>query len=297
MKILAMTLALAAAPVLAGTPIDETRPLASDGRLLVENLKGRISIEGWDREEVHVGGTLGEGVERLRIGNGGDTLSVVVEYPESRGWFFNWGSNDSEPTTLVIRAPRGVALELESVSADIEAGGLRGPSLQAESVSGDVRLRLAAAEVVVETVSGDQDLEIEATRLSAESVSGDIRAQGSLSGRVNVETVSGSARVQAREVSEFVGATVSGDLGFEGSLAAGGDLRAEALSGDIEVRIDRPAGLRVTAESFSGRIGSDLGEVKEAEYGPGRSLEARVGDGATRLRLESFSGDITLELR
>ena len=61
MILAAALLAAAAAPAFAATPIDETRPLAADGRVSIENLKGRIVVRAWDRPEVHIGGTLALG--------------------------------------------------------------------------------------------------------------------------------------------------------------------------------------------------------------------------------------------
>ena len=42
---LACTLAM---PVHAATPIDQTRPLDANGRVEVDNLKGRVEVRGWD---------------------------------------------------------------------------------------------------------------------------------------------------------------------------------------------------------------------------------------------------------
>ena len=64
------TLALALSlplPALAATPINETRPLSPTGEVEIENLKGRIDVRVWDRPEVKIEGSLGDGVERLAI--------------------------------------------------------------------------------------------------------------------------------------------------------------------------------------------------------------------------------------
>jgi hypothetical protein len=37
--------------------------------------------------------------------------------------------------------------------------------------------------------------------------------------------------------------------------------------------------------------------VQTEEYGPGKSLNARLGSGQGQMKLESFSGDVTIELR
>src|SRR5690606_17261637 len=64
---LAVCATLATAPAFAGTPIDQTRPLEADGRVEISNVKGSIEVRGWERNEVHVTGELGKGVEKLVV--------------------------------------------------------------------------------------------------------------------------------------------------------------------------------------------------------------------------------------
>jgi hypothetical protein len=58
----------------------------------------------------------------------------------------------------------------------------------------------------------------------------------------------------------------------------------------------RATSARVHAESFSGDIDSPAGKVHREEHGPGKSLEATLGTGQGRIELESFSGDVRLQL-
>ena len=45
---LAICASLASAPLFAGTPIDQTRPLNPDGRVEISNLKGSIEVRAWE---------------------------------------------------------------------------------------------------------------------------------------------------------------------------------------------------------------------------------------------------------
>src|SRR3546814_7882931 len=65
--LLAALAACVASPGWAGeqTGINETRPLAATGKLVVNNMAGTITVRGWDRNEVAITGTLGEDVEKL----------------------------------------------------------------------------------------------------------------------------------------------------------------------------------------------------------------------------------------
>ncbi|HEY6894149.1 MAG TPA: hypothetical protein VI258_08280, partial [Rhodanobacteraceae bacterium] len=76
---------------LASTPINETRSVNADARIDVSNIKGDVTISGWDKNEVAITGTLGEGVKKLAIDGSGGSLSIKVEPPDKQGWF-NWGS-------------------------------------------------------------------------------------------------------------------------------------------------------------------------------------------------------------
>ena len=65
--------------------------------------------------------------------------------------------------------------------------------------------------------------------------------------------------------------------------------------GDVRLRVPADTSARLRVESFSGTIKSDFGTVKREEFGPGSSLEERLGDGDGELSLESFSGDVTVQ--
>ena len=97
---LAICTSLACAPLFAGTPINETRPLDPRGRIDIDNVKGRIEVRAWDRNEVRITGTLGDGVEKLVIDGDRNDLEVRVEYPQRMG---GWRGDRSGPTILVLQ--------------------------------------------------------------------------------------------------------------------------------------------------------------------------------------------------
>ena len=88
---------LAALPALAGTPIDQSRPLDPRGRVEIDNLKGRVEVRAWDRPEVKISGSLGAGVERLSVDGDRSALRIEVKYPHR--------ANNTEPTVLVVQLP------------------------------------------------------------------------------------------------------------------------------------------------------------------------------------------------
>ncbi|HLS83892.1 MAG TPA: DUF4097 family beta strand repeat-containing protein [Arenimonas sp.] len=291
-------LLLAAAPALASTPIDETRPVAADGLVRIDNLKGSITVETWDRPEVHIGGHLGEGVEKLEIDASGGDVSVQVHYPRSSGWF-GWGSSGGgEPSDLQVRLPAGVSLAIDAVSATVDIAGVAGQTLEVETVSGNVTLRqVRPGEARLASVSGGLEGRLGTSELRAETVSGDIDLAGQLGGRVALETVSGDVRLQAGALERLGFNSVSGNARLELALQKDGRVQAESVSGRLAVTLPADTSARLRVESFSGRISSPVGKVRTEQYGPGSHLETRLGEGQGDIRLESFSGNVQVEIK
>lgn len=297
-----MIAGLLAAPALcnsalAATPINETRPLAARGHLTVENLKGRIEVRAWDRNEVKIEGSLGQGVEKLEILGDAQHLSVKVKYPKSGGLGFFSGSDKSEPSQLRLMVPLQADLEIDAVSADVDVAGMAPGELSIDSVSGDVSVVGAPREATIDSVSGDLKLILNSTKVSTESVSGDIDLRGRLGGEVHVETVSGDIEVAGHQssVRKLNGNTVSGDMRIGTGLASGGRIGLESVSGNITLRMPSNLSAEVRGESFSGDLDAPDVQVTRPKHGPGSSFEHRYGNGDGEISLESFSGDARLQ--
>ena len=294
MKALTLTAALLAclgtAPAFAATPIDETRPLDARGQLEISNVKGRIEVRAWDREEVHITGSLGDGVERLQVEGDRKSLEVKVRYPRN--------SRDTEPTTLVLQVPRQVELEVDGVAVEIDVNGVAGRSLDIESVSGDVVAVGAPREADISSVSGNLQLNLNSNNVEAESVSGNIALRGRIEGEISAETVSGDIRIDTRgqAARRLSTSTVSGSASYTGGLAPGGRISAESVSGDIHLALPASVSARVSAESFSGDLRAPGVRIDKPKYGPGSSFEHTFGDGAGEIRMETFSGSAELVL-
>lgn len=288
-------LALAAGHAVAETPLDQRHPLAADGELAVVNAAGRIEVVAWDRPEVAIEGTLGDGVERLLVEGDGRRLRVEVVNPSGGGWFGARGR--SAPSVLRLRVPAAASLSLEGVSADLSSEGARGERLALASVSGSlVAVDARVGSFSAETVSGDGRIELEAQRADLASVSGALRLQGRVAGHVSLETVSGALDATLAGVRRLESSSVSGASTLALSLADDAEVSSETLSGRLRVRLPADASARIEAESFSGRIEAGIpGRLEEGD-GPGRRFDAILGDGDARVSLETFSGALVISL-
>lgn len=284
---------LVACPALAGTPINEARPLDPRGRVDISNVKGRIEVRAWDKPEVKITGTLGDGVEKLRVEGSGENVSVIVEYPQS-----NWGSDHKTgPTDLKLMVPIRADLDIESVAADVHVEGVASSELSIEAVSGNVVAIGAPRAADISSVSGSLNLTLNSAEVDANTVSGDLTLRGRLNGEVSAETVSGTINVSVNNerLREFSANSVSGNIRVSTGLAPRGEIRMETVSGDVLLTLPKDLSAQVRGETFSGDLRA-TGVNIEKRRGPGASFQTRYGSGEGDIRIETFSGNAEVRL-
>lgn len=283
---LTVILLLMAAPLLAQTEINETRPLDSSAAVSVSNISGSVKITGGSSNELRVTGTLGRGAEELRISGDSSRMDIEVVLPRH--------SRNVKPTHLVISLPRNCRLDVSTVSADIDLSDFDG-DIDLESVSGEITAVCGAGEVGIQTVSGEISLNCDSAKTDVESVSGDVRARG-IHGDISGNTVSGDLLVEGGTFSSITAESVSGNIQFDCGLAGGARVEVSAHSGDVIFLLANSLSAHCEVETFSGNITNGFGPAgTENEHGPGRELEFTAGSGDGHLEINTFSGNVVLK--
>lgn len=292
--LLLVAIALLCAPALASTPIDQTHALAPDADLSVSNVAGAIIIHTWDRDQVHITGTLGNNVRKLEVTGDAHDLRIKVKGPDDDSGWLHWDSDSSMgPTTLKLMVPKSVNLSLHVVSARIEADGLDGGEFEVNSVSGNVVVNTRSPEVDIETVSGEVRLAGNAREVDITTVSGDVEVEH-VEHEASAHSVSGDIQLAGGPLHEVSMESVSGNLSLDGSLADGADADLHSMSGDIRLTLADTPQATLEATTFSGNIQSPWGKVIEPDYGPGSKLHTRMGSGDGHITLKTFSGDVDI---
>ncbi len=268
-----------------GEEIEKTLEMPADGLVQVENLAGRIEFASWDRSEVQIRGETGDDVEEIEITATSKGVQVRVHNRK--------GTRHIDGTDLYLRIPEAASIEADSVSADIAISGNRGESILLNTVSGDLEVDATPQRLELQSVSGDVEFEGSAMRSSTETVSGEIALVG-VSGEVSVSTVSGDVSLEAGEVTRGRFESVSGDMTLTLSLAEGGRLTCDSMSGDVKLRLPESQQAEFTAQSYSGNLNTEFGSSARVSKGPGVMLRHREGDNGAQVRLETFSGDISI---
>lgn len=313
-------------PAAAQTAVDRTVATPATGSVEVSNVSGSVRVSGWNRAEVRVTGTLGEGTERLDVTSSGDRVSIRVIIPEGR--------RNVQGSNLEIRLPAGKDLTVRTVSASVVIADVSGAvdgrstsgsvrisgsprAVRATSTSGEVQIdattgRVEAAStsgnvrvtgqvresISAESVSGEVDVRAPTPELLAKSVSGDVTISG-ITRRLSASSVSGSIDVRNGRLQYGSFESVSGNLGFTGELEPDAALNFQSHSGSIRLAIPGSLGARFQVTTFSGDIRNGFGATPErtSRYGPGEELRFSTGNGGALITVKTFSGDVSLERR
>lgn len=287
---LALAAMLLAAPARARDDREVEQRVAAEprGEVTINIVSGSVEVQGWDRNEVEVTGSLNAGVERLDVLREGNRVTIKAVVPKS--------SARRIDADLAVRVPVASNLEVTTVSADIDTRGVSGP-LRLRSVSGEIGARDAASDSELKSVSGD--LRVGATgtpiRLRATSVSGSIIIDD-LAGELEAVSVSGDLLLDLGAVANARVRTTAGDTRFGARLAKGARVDYESVSGDLTMKLGAETGFVAEAQTFSGELSNCFGVKAEptSKYGPGERLTVTRGEGSARVRVQTMSGDVRI---
>lgn len=276
---------------LADTPIHLNHQATPTARISVGNVAGSVNVIAWDRNEVQVTGSLGEGAKPLAITGTDSQLEIKVEAQGSSHWL-NWsGDSKMSPTTLELRVPKAASLEVDVVSAPLVIDGMDGGSIEVNTVSGRARINARTPSLTVDSVSAGIEQAGHAAKAELQTVSGDILAPA-LGKQAELQTVSGRMQATGGPWEKLTLSTVSGNIQVNGELASNGNIDIDSMSGDVQLQLPAATNADLHASSFSGNLRSDFGAPTQPEHGPGSSLEARLGNGQGKIAIETFSGDL-----
>jgi DUF4097 and DUF4098 domain-containing protein YvlB len=267
--------------------VEERRPANPQGAVEIINVAGFIDVQGWDRPEVEVSGTVGKDVERVELTGDANRTTVRVVLPSERHT-----SNNDGAAKLVVHVPANSSLSTSLVSSDLKVSAVHGDmklqtvsgnisgegggDLRANSVSGNVALTATAAKSIeVKTISGDIALSGGDADTDVTTISGDAKMNLGTVARARLKTISGTleAHLGARPDAQIEGESVSGDIKLEFVSAPSADFEIETLSGSI----DNCFGPKPTATR---------------SHGPGSRLTFKTGDTRGSVKISTKSGDV-----
>jgi len=275
----------------AGETVDKTLDVRADGWVRIDNVRGRIEVDGWNKNVVSVTGTLDDEAERLVFETDGATTTVSVVTPDRL--------KHGEGSNLVIQVPVASPVRVDVVSADLHLTNLQG-GVEGKSVSGAIDANGLGKRIEFSTVSGNIAVAQSSGSLELHSVSGDMTADVDAES-VDIGTVSGDAHVRsAKAVATIALNSVSGDIDIDADLSSGARVKGSSVSGDIHLAINPNADAVIDVNATAGgditnSLTSDV-PTKQG-FGPGRRLHFTLGAGKGTVDLTTVSGTLALAPR
>jgi DUF4097 and DUF4098 domain-containing protein YvlB len=253
----------------------------------IENMAGSVKVTAWDKAEVQVRGSVGEGGE-LSFEGSGKRIHIEIEA-------------DHNPmgikSDLEVFVPVGSSVDIEGFQATISVTGVTG-SVTAETVNGSISQAGAAKHVELQSVNGDVEVAKAAGRIKAEAVNGSVIVRDS-SGDLEASTVHGKLHVIGGSYERAEIESVAGPVRFEASLSPRAALSIETVSGSAELLLPAAISAEFQLSSFSGRISNELGPAAEKpnKWTPQTELAFTTGSGGARITVETLSGAIDIRKR
>ena len=271
----------------AGEKVDRSLDTGKKPAIKIENVRGEIAIKAWDKNSVHVKGTLDDKAEKLIFNASQNKVNIIVKTPRN----LSRGSGSD----LTIKVPVGSSIDAGGVSTDFSISGVMG-AIDTSSVSGEINVRGGRGLLTIETVSGDIIANEHEGQIDLQSVSGDIAYAGSAS-EIETQAVSGDIDIRNQaEAKDIETESVSGDISIETGLSKKAQVSLEAVSGDVTLDLTDTNDVTIEAASLNGDIDNDITNDKaKKEPWVGRSLNTQSGNGRRKVSIETISGDIDLK--
>lgn len=227
-------------------------------------VSGGVRIEAYDGDDVIFSETSNKSLdENSKMRYDLRDKNLIIQFCAPHRIFPSLNNLSKDLTLLVPYDHPLAALDLESVSADVEVTGITAAEMDVESVSGPVMLRdLTSEDLDIEMVSGRLTMEgAEVVSLTAESVSGKMELAGAF-GDVDCTTVSGNLTVAPGSgVSRLEAETVSGKAQIElPDEIDGFTLKHSSVSGSVSCDFPAQSG-KNTLTYQSGRAVLDIETV------------------------------------
>jgi hypothetical protein len=221
------------------TTITKTYPLSKDGSFALHNINGNITVEGWDEQSAEVKIIKRGGSEEER-----DALKIMREQTPNRLVFNTMPEKHAgvEEVQYVVKLPRNLrGLEIISNNSNIDLADTSAASISINVQRGNITLENVDGTITTHTLKGN-------TRIAL-----------------------GNAARRAPQV--FNG--ISGNIELELAPDIDAELKAESISGNIE--IDEDFGIKVEKRMV------------------GQQAVGRIGKGGQPIVVKTVSGNIKIK--
>lgn len=252
--------------------------------VIIDNIvNGRIEVKSWKNSEVVVTSTFVPGKVSIDSEQAGDRIdinatSLASASSEPHEVEANFQLMVPEQTELRLRTQTGLIL-VEQVNGDMKL----------QSVAGDVHLKEVSGYIIVKTTGGSLVCTL-------------------CSGRLDFNSISGSAQILQPALSNLNAMTTTGNILYDGDFVRTGLYTMNSGRGLVEVRFSGTDSFDLNAQTFNGTVDNEAADflkpdahkhhssqsspVSQSKFS--HSLFGTVGQGFAKVELSSYSGTIRI---
>lgn len=306
--LLTLGMSLISAISLAGESIDQSLKADTDGRVVIDNMRGQVTVIGWDKDLVTVQGELDDSSEGYEFRRNGSRVFFELDMPgryQSKGD----GSN------LTFYVPQNSTVHSEGIQTNFTVKNIHGGS-RIETVNGSVEVSELSRNVEIETINGSIVSQGLRGRIELSTVNGSIQDQDS-NGRIELSTVNGpidtnssadvldiqsvnaTIKLHLKSVRELNVQTANARIeAVIEELLPRGDINIDSVSGKVILNLPEDVSANFSVQNHAGgHINNGLSSKKasRAKYGPGQTLEMSLNDGKADINITTISARVNLE--
>jgi hypothetical protein len=272
--------AQSAGPSTADGPVLAARAVEPTAVFNIFNPAGTLRLIGWDRDSIVVCGHTARGQEFAFTGGSRGMKIGILDQEVQK---------PLPPSDFVIYLPRRSTVSPKTVSADISATDVSGTFY---SVSGTIRLRGSATSIDAESMNGSVDVDVAAPWVHVRTGEGHLLVRGTPQD-VDASTIGGTLDIASPAILRGRFSSVSGDIHYVGSPAAGGIFEFSNHSGAVDFLFPRTVSAKLELSSVVGLIENGFVQVRPVAAGP-HSLHINLGHGDSQITARTFKGVIRL---
>jgi DUF4097 and DUF4098 domain-containing protein YvlB len=311
----AMAAMLAGGAAEAQQRVDARHPASASSTVEI-HVAGSLRVIGWNRNEVHVTGTMARPNDRIVIEGSGRSVTVRTRADRGRAL----------PANLEIRVPGGASVEVTGGQGPVHVAGVAG-SVEIVNQGGPVTVAGASRRVEITSAGGPVTVEGQTGSLEITSMGGAVRVSASVRERTEINSLGGpvdvtgavndievnsmgggvritstSGRVEVTSVANNIEVrgsrlrgsiqSVSGNVLVISTAPLAGALSMDSHSGSVELRLPARAGATVNVTTFSGRFETDI--AVETRRESRRERQVVVPGGGPTVSINTFSGSVKL---
>jgi hypothetical protein len=217
-------LAVSAGATHAQSKVDRRWQLDMDGAVRIHNYNGTVTIRGWDRDTIHVTGTIASKGGDAFFGGGGRS-GVKMGVGD--------GTENAPLADLTLMVPARARVQVRGAATSIDIRDFAG-AVDATTLSGRLFVSGAPTEVMAETMDGDLEVHASPAFFRGRSATGRITWSGS-SDDVSLVSVGGAITVNSATVFRARFESISGDIKFAGNVKVDGRVSFDSHGGDISI--------------------------------------------------------------